>query len=176
MVKVTVNGKTIAESNETIIVENNHYFPPKSVDKSLFTDSKTRCDPPPSCSVARLTPSASGHTALFALGKGSPSLTPPPSDKLTSQHPPSGPPRITTPQSTANPSKTSRGITPNPKKRQTTSRTTWPFTRYVHPLVSPLSKTPGDHRPIATTNSRFAPGSNRTRFRLTFSMSHANEN
>jgi len=88
MVKVTVNGKTIAESNETIIVENNHYFPPKSVDKSLFTDSKTRCDPPPFCYVARLTLSTSGHTALFALGKGSPSLTPPPSDKLISQHPP----------------------------------------------------------------------------------------
>jgi len=41
MVKVTVNGKTVAESNETVIVENNHYFPPSSVDKSLFTDSKT---------------------------------------------------------------------------------------------------------------------------------------
>jgi uncharacterized protein (DUF427 family) len=42
MVKVTVNGKTIAESNQTVVVEGNHYFPPNSVDKSLFTDSKTR--------------------------------------------------------------------------------------------------------------------------------------
>jgi len=46
MVKVTVNGKTIAESNETIVVENNHYFPPSSVKKSLLTDSQTRCGPP----------------------------------------------------------------------------------------------------------------------------------
>ena len=46
MVKVTLNGKTIAESNDTVLVENNYYFPPSSVDKSLFSDSKTRCGPP----------------------------------------------------------------------------------------------------------------------------------
>ena len=46
MVKVTANGKTIAESNQTIVVENNHYFPPNSVDQSLFIDSKTRYGPP----------------------------------------------------------------------------------------------------------------------------------
>ena len=46
MVKVTVNGKTVAESSKTIVVENNYYFPPDSVEKSFFTDSKTRCDPP----------------------------------------------------------------------------------------------------------------------------------
>ena len=42
MVKVTVNGKVIAESDETISIENNNYFPPGSVHKSFFTDSKTR--------------------------------------------------------------------------------------------------------------------------------------
>ncbi|KAF9779599.1 DUF427-domain-containing protein [Thelephora terrestris] len=41
MAKVTVNGKVIAESNKTIVVENNHYFPPDSVDKTLFSPSKT---------------------------------------------------------------------------------------------------------------------------------------
>lgn len=45
MVKVTVNGVTIAESNQTVVVEGNHYFPPDSVTKSLFSNSKTRCDP-----------------------------------------------------------------------------------------------------------------------------------
>jgi len=42
MPKVTLNGKTLAESDETVVVENNYYFPPSSiVDKSLFTDSAT---------------------------------------------------------------------------------------------------------------------------------------
>ncbi|KAF9643385.1 DUF427-domain-containing protein [Thelephora ganbajun] len=41
MVKVTVNGKIIAESDKTVVIENNHYFPPDSVEKSFFTDSKT---------------------------------------------------------------------------------------------------------------------------------------
>lgn len=45
MVKVTVNGEVIAESNDTIVVENNHYFPPNSVKQSLFTNSRTRYDP-----------------------------------------------------------------------------------------------------------------------------------
>ena len=46
MVKVTLNGKTIAESNATIVVENNHNFPRGSVDESFFTKSSTRCDLP----------------------------------------------------------------------------------------------------------------------------------
>ncbi|KAG2018266.1 hypothetical protein CC2G_007709 [Coprinopsis cinerea AmutBmut pab1-1] len=41
MVKVTLNGQTLAESNETIQVEGNHYFPPSSINKSLFTKSDT---------------------------------------------------------------------------------------------------------------------------------------
>jgi len=40
--KVTLNGTVLAESDNTIVVENNHYFPPDSVKSSLFTDSKTR--------------------------------------------------------------------------------------------------------------------------------------
>ena len=33
--------QTIAESNDTLVVENNHYFPPDSVDRSFLMDSKT---------------------------------------------------------------------------------------------------------------------------------------
>ena len=39
------NGTVIAESDETIVVEGNHYFPPDSVNKEFFADSSTntRC-------------------------------------------------------------------------------------------------------------------------------------
>ncbi|KAG8944187.1 hypothetical protein FRC04_002143 [Tulasnella sp. 424] len=42
--KVTIDGTTIAESNDTIVVEGNHYFPPSSVvDKDKrFTSSDTQ--------------------------------------------------------------------------------------------------------------------------------------
>ena len=45
MAKATWNGKTIAESNETVIVEGNHYFPAGSVHDEYLTDSAThtRC-------------------------------------------------------------------------------------------------------------------------------------
>jgi len=41
MTKVTLNGEVLAESTETIVVEGNHYFPPSSVRKNLFTESDT---------------------------------------------------------------------------------------------------------------------------------------
>ena len=41
MVKATWNGATIAESDDTVIVEGNHYFPRDSVDASLLRDSDT---------------------------------------------------------------------------------------------------------------------------------------
>ncbi|KXN84608.1 hypothetical protein AN958_12289 [Leucoagaricus sp. SymC.cos] len=40
-VKVTLNGTVLAESDKTIIVEGNHYFPPDSVKESEFTKSNT---------------------------------------------------------------------------------------------------------------------------------------
>ena len=45
MPKAVWNGATLAESAETIMVEGNHYFPPESVDSSLFEDSRnqTQC-------------------------------------------------------------------------------------------------------------------------------------
>ncbi|KAJ7505500.1 DUF427-domain-containing protein [Mycena galericulata] len=39
--KVTLNGTTLAESDSTVVVENNHYFPPASVKSELFTESNT---------------------------------------------------------------------------------------------------------------------------------------
>lgn len=39
--KATWNGKVIAESNDTVVVEGNHYFPLASVDRALLSDSAT---------------------------------------------------------------------------------------------------------------------------------------
>ncbi|MBF6595406.1 MAG: DUF427 domain-containing protein [Thermaceae bacterium] len=39
--KAIWNGKIIAESNDTIVVEGNHYFPANSVRKEFLQDSPT---------------------------------------------------------------------------------------------------------------------------------------
>ena len=39
--KAIWNGKTIAESNDTVVVERNHYFPKASVNADYLTDSAT---------------------------------------------------------------------------------------------------------------------------------------
>lgn len=39
--KAIWNGQTIAESNDTVVVENNHYFPKDSVNPEYLTDSST---------------------------------------------------------------------------------------------------------------------------------------
>jgi uncharacterized protein (DUF427 family) len=41
MVKAVWNGVTIAESEDTVVVEGNHYFPRASVHASLLADSAT---------------------------------------------------------------------------------------------------------------------------------------
>ncbi|MDO9356154.1 MAG: DUF427 domain-containing protein [Solirubrobacteraceae bacterium] len=41
MPRATFNGETIAESDETIVVEGNHYFPPSSVNEALLQGSDT---------------------------------------------------------------------------------------------------------------------------------------
>jgi uncharacterized protein (DUF427 family) len=40
--KATWHGSTLAESDATVVVEGNHYFPPESVKTEYFTDSPTR--------------------------------------------------------------------------------------------------------------------------------------
>lgn len=37
--KATWNGATLAESDKTIVVEGNHYFPPDAVKREYFQDS-----------------------------------------------------------------------------------------------------------------------------------------
>ena len=39
--KAIWNGQLIAESDDTVVVEGNHYFPLTSVDRSLLIDSTT---------------------------------------------------------------------------------------------------------------------------------------
>ena len=41
MAKATWNGVVLAESNQTVIVEGNHYFPPESVNMEYFKTSET---------------------------------------------------------------------------------------------------------------------------------------
>jgi uncharacterized protein (DUF427 family) len=39
--KAIWNGKVLAESGQTILVENNHYFPPDSVQRAFLEPSPT---------------------------------------------------------------------------------------------------------------------------------------
>lgn len=39
--KATWNGAVLAESDETVVVEGNHYFPPDSLNRQYFADSDT---------------------------------------------------------------------------------------------------------------------------------------
>jgi len=35
------NGKVLADSDRTVVIEGNHYFPPDAVNRELFVDSAT---------------------------------------------------------------------------------------------------------------------------------------
>jgi uncharacterized protein (DUF427 family) len=39
--KATWNGATLAESDQTVVVEGNHYFPAESISREYFTASTT---------------------------------------------------------------------------------------------------------------------------------------
>lgn len=39
--KAIWNDQVLAESDETVVVENNHYFPPASINKKFFKESNT---------------------------------------------------------------------------------------------------------------------------------------
>ena len=39
--KAIWNGEVLAESNETLVVEGNYYFPPASLERRFFRDSTT---------------------------------------------------------------------------------------------------------------------------------------
>jgi len=40
-VRATWNGQVLAESDHTIVVEGNHYFPPEAVNREFFAPSTT---------------------------------------------------------------------------------------------------------------------------------------
>jgi uncharacterized protein (DUF427 family) len=40
-VKAVWNGATLAESGDTVVVEDNHYFPAESINEEYFSDSDT---------------------------------------------------------------------------------------------------------------------------------------
>ncbi len=42
MIRATWNGAVIAESDRTVVVEGNHYFPPESVDQRYLLSSATQ--------------------------------------------------------------------------------------------------------------------------------------
>ena len=39
--KAIWNGTVIAESNDTVVIENNHYFPPSAIKQEFFKESNT---------------------------------------------------------------------------------------------------------------------------------------
>ena len=41
MINATWNDIVIAQSDETIVIEGNHYFPPESLNKEYFKESET---------------------------------------------------------------------------------------------------------------------------------------
>jgi len=40
MSKAVWKGAVLAESNDTVLIEGNHYFPPESLDRDLFRPSE----------------------------------------------------------------------------------------------------------------------------------------
>jgi len=42
MAKAVWKGATLAESERTVLVEGNHYFPPESINRDYFVDSESR--------------------------------------------------------------------------------------------------------------------------------------
>lgn len=40
--RATWKGKTLAESDETIVIEGNHYFPPDSINEEYLRESRMR--------------------------------------------------------------------------------------------------------------------------------------
>ena len=41
VMRATWNGQVLAESDDTVVVEGNHYFPPESLNREFFSDSDT---------------------------------------------------------------------------------------------------------------------------------------
>lgn len=46
MAKAIWNGTVLAQSDDTVIIDGNHYFPPQSVDKQYFQETSTHTSCP----------------------------------------------------------------------------------------------------------------------------------
>ncbi len=44
--KAIWNGETVAQSDDTVVVEGNHYFPPESLHRKFFSSSETHTNCP----------------------------------------------------------------------------------------------------------------------------------
>jgi uncharacterized protein (DUF427 family) len=44
--KATLNATVLAESDDTIVIEGNHYFPPDSLNREYFTETQLHTDCP----------------------------------------------------------------------------------------------------------------------------------
>lgn len=64
MAQATFNGEIIAESDDTIVVEGNHYFPASSVRADLLVDSSTSTFCPWKGTASYKTVSAGGSEAV----------------------------------------------------------------------------------------------------------------
>ena len=62
MPRASVNEIVLAESEQTEVVEGNHYFPPDSVNLELFRESDTRTHCPWKGGASHLTVEAGGET------------------------------------------------------------------------------------------------------------------
>ena len=60
--KAIWNGQTLAESNKTIVVEGNHYFPEDSINKEYFQPSDTHTNCPWKGAASYYSISANGET------------------------------------------------------------------------------------------------------------------
>jgi uncharacterized protein (DUF427 family) len=60
------NGTVLAESDKTVVVENNFYFPPESVNREFFADSQTHTVCPWKGTASYLTVEVDGELNLDA--------------------------------------------------------------------------------------------------------------
>lgn len=64
--KATWNGKVLAESDETVVVESNHYFPANSITAEYFKDSDTHSTCPWKGKASYKTIEVAGETNVDA--------------------------------------------------------------------------------------------------------------
>lgn len=64
--KAIWKGKVLAESKDTKVIENNHYFPPTSINREYFNDSDTHTKCPWKGTASYYTLEVDGETNINA--------------------------------------------------------------------------------------------------------------